>query len=77
MTRVVISVLDQNFGEAVLLWRTTNRPQYALNYRFYERHSVAVLRIAEDPDLLSNNQPFALLRDSWAEPWGKKTIHYT
>ena len=66
----MISAYSQNFRGGAVLWRATNRPEDALNYRFYERRPVEVLRIAEDAELLNPNNPLIALLDSWSLPWG-------
>ena len=68
-TRTVIVAYRQNFSEGAVVWRATNRPGDALNYRFYERRPVEVLRIAEDWKWLKPNHPMTLLLNSWSSPW--------
>ena len=71
MTKSVISAYDRNFHEGAVLWRATNRPGDALNYRFYERRPVKVLSIAEEAGLLNSSNELTLLLNSWAAPWGE------
>ncbi|KAG6994064.1 hypothetical protein G7Y79_00047g082900 [Physcia stellaris] len=69
-TLEVLSAYNQNFSEGAVLWRTTDRPGDALNYRFYERRPVEVLDIAVNTGLLEAKNPLATLLKSWSKPWG-------
>ncbi|KAL8938255.1 MAG: hypothetical protein Q9216_003995 [Gyalolechia sp. 2 TL-2023] len=71
-TEAVVAAYSQNFREGALFWRTTDRPGDGLNFCFYERRPVEVLRIAEDAKLLEPNHPLSVLMDAWAMPWGKE-----
>lgn len=76
--RAVIAAYSQNFREGAIVLRATSRSNDALNFRFYERRPVEVLRIAEDAELLAPNNPLATLLDAWSTPsirsflWGRQ-----
>lgn len=71
MTEAIVASYSQNFREGAVLWRATDRPGDGLNFRFYERRPVEVIRIAEDAKLLGPDHPLTLLLDAWALPWGE------
>ncbi|KAF7877318.1 hypothetical protein EAF04_001001 [Stromatinia cepivora] len=49
----VLSVFSHSFHNDVVLWRITDRPGDALNYRFYSRKPIDTVSIASSAGLLS------------------------
>lgn len=49
-----------------MLWRATNRPGDALNYRFYEHRSIDTVSIAIKAGLLAPDHALAPLTSSWS-----------
>lgn len=52
-TLKVLSVFSHSFHNGVVLWRATDRPGDALNYRFYSREPIDTVSIASSAGLLS------------------------
>ncbi|KAL8922323.1 MAG: hypothetical protein Q9172_003615 [Xanthocarpia lactea] len=67
--QAVTAAFSQSFREGAIVLRATSREGDALNFRFYERRPVAVLRIAEDSGLLESSNQLARLLDEWSKPW--------
>lgn len=55
--RAVLKAYHQSFMEGAVLWRTTNRPGDALNFRFYERCPVDCIAIAVAAGFLPADDP--------------------
>ena len=69
MTTNIIHSYTQSFHQGAVLWRATNREGDALNYRFYERSPVDVLRIAIDAGFLKQENPLVCILQRWSAPW--------
>ncbi|KAJ8067981.1 hypothetical protein OCU04_003561 [Sclerotinia nivalis] len=52
-TLKVLSIFSHSFHNGVVLWRVTDRPGDALNYRFYSREPIDTVSIASSAGLLS------------------------
>lgn len=65
-TRAVVEAYSQNFHDGAVLWRATNRPGDALNYRFYERRPIDTVAIAVKAGFLAPDNAMARLITSWS-----------
>ncbi|KAK4693763.1 hypothetical protein P7C71_g3695, partial [Lecanoromycetidae sp. Uapishka_2] len=65
-TRAVIDAYSQSFRDGAVLWRATNRPGDALNYRFYERRPIDTVAIAVRAGFLAPDNVMAGLITSWS-----------
>jgi 4-hydroxyphenylpyruvate 3-dimethylallyltransferase len=70
MTRSVLDVYAEDFSTGAVLWRTTNRPGGALNYRFYARERADKLGAAVDGGLLDPAARLIPLIVSWNDIFG-------
>ncbi|OPC77329.1 hypothetical protein B4N89_43185 [Embleya scabrispora] len=66
MTRRVLDVFEESFHRGAVLWRTTDRPGGALNYRFYERRPLDTVCIAERAGFIPARSPAAGLIRAWS-----------
>ncbi|MFE3203699.1 aromatic prenyltransferase [Embleya sp. NPDC059237] len=66
MTRRVLDVFEESFHRGAVLWRTTDRPGGALNYRFYERRPVDTVHIAERAGFIPARSPATGLIRAWS-----------
>ncbi|CAD6449089.1 ac98235e-6222-4b17-be56-245bc045ca71-CDS [Sclerotinia trifoliorum] len=64
----VLSVFSRSFHNGVVLWRVTDRPGDALNYRFYSREPIDTVSIAASAGLLSPDivNTLGKLINSWS-----------
>lgn len=65
-TLKVLETYAQSFRDGAVLWRSTDRPGDALNYRFYERKPVDTVSIAVQAGLLAPDNPMIELIQSWS-----------
>ena len=56
-----------------VLWRITDQPGGALNYRFYERRTIDAVQLAIDGNLLKADLGMIPLLRRWSQPWYKYT----
>ncbi|WP_436771873.1 aromatic prenyltransferase [Yinghuangia sp. YIM S09857] len=66
MAHRVLHAFEESFHRGAVLWRTTDKPGGALNYRFYERVPVDTMRIAERAGFLALPSPAARLISAWS-----------
>ncbi|KAK5988307.1 4-hydroxyphenylpyruvate 3-dimethylallyltransferase [Cladobotryum mycophilum] len=66
VTRTVLQTFASSFQGGAVLWRITNFKEDGLNYRFYERASVDLIRPALEAGLLSSSHPLLPLIASWS-----------
>lgn len=64
-TLKVLESFQASFARGAVLWRITNRPGDALNYRFYERVSIDAVSCAVEAKLFQPNHPLSELIVSW------------
>ncbi len=69
----VLKVFEACFNEAAVIWRTTNRPGDALNYRFYLRRRLDTINIATEAGLLEPDNSMARLLTSWSSLYNGET----
>jgi len=62
----VLDLYDRSFREGAVLWRTTDKPRGALNYRFYERKQTDTVETAVRGGLLKAHNRAADLISSWS-----------
>ena len=62
----VFKVFEECFKEAVVIWRSSDRPGDPLNYRFYLRRRLDTISIATEAGLLKSDDPIARLLTSWS-----------
>ncbi|KAL5364973.1 prenyltransferase-like protein [Aspergillus floccosus] len=65
-TLKVLEAFQDSFALGAVLWRITDRPGDALNYRFYERVSIDAVSCAVEAKLLKPNHPLSELIVSWS-----------
>ncbi|MFF9505563.1 aromatic prenyltransferase [Streptomyces sp. NPDC014724] len=65
-TRQVLDIYGRSFREGAVLWRTTDKPGGALNYRFYERKQTDTVGTAVRGGLLSADNRAADLISAWS-----------
>ncbi|KAL4896018.1 prenyltransferase-like protein [Aspergillus ambiguus] len=65
-TMKVLQTFQASFARGAVLWRITDLPGDALNYRFYERVSIDAVSCAVKGKLLQPNQPLSQLIVSWS-----------
>jgi len=70
MTRTVLSAYADSFRDGAVLWRTTDRPGDALNYRFYERRPTDSVGTAIRAGLLDPKHHMTGLISSWSSLYG-------
>jgi 4-hydroxyphenylpyruvate 3-dimethylallyltransferase len=70
ITQAVLDAYAENFRESAVLWRTTDRPGGALNYRFYERRPTDTLGVAIEAGLLAAGNELIPLISSWRSLYG-------
>ncbi|KAF9883645.1 hypothetical protein FE257_003079 [Aspergillus nanangensis] len=70
-TRKVLETFQASFAQGAVLWRVTDRPGDALNYRFYERVSIDAVSCAVGAKLLQPNHPLSELIISWSALYPK------
>ncbi|KAI5455845.1 prenyltransferase-like protein [Mariannaea sp. PMI_226] len=66
MTKRIIEVYATSFHRAAVLWRVTDRPGDAVNYRFYERERTDTIQLAIDAKLLDSQNPMIPIFQSWS-----------
>ena len=64
--RSVLEAYAQNFKDGAVLWRATNRPGDALNFRFYERRPVDTVSIAVKAGFIEKDNIMGILITSWS-----------
>jgi len=69
----MIEAYHQCFASGAVLWRTTNRPNEALSYRFYSRSPIDTVSIAISADFIKPSNPLVHLIQRWSEPWAGPT----
>ena len=62
----VLKVFEECFKESVVIWRTSDRPDDPLNYRFYLRRRLDTISIATEAGLLKSDDPIARQLTSWS-----------
>lgn len=72
-TIAVLEAYDLSFREGAVLWRTTNRPWDALNYRFYSRRPTDLIRIAVNAGFIKSDNSLARLLQAWSSPYDGRT----
>lgn len=60
----VLEVFEECFKDAVVVWRTTDRPGDALNYRLYLRRKLDTISMATQAGLLKPDNPLARMVSS-------------
>lgn len=70
VTRTVLEAYAGSFRDGAVLWRTTDRPGDALNYRFYERRPTDTVGTAVSAGLVDSDNPLAGLISSWSSLYG-------
>ncbi|KKY13521.1 hypothetical protein UCRPC4_g06967 [Phaeomoniella chlamydospora] len=65
-TQGVIEAYSNSFHTGAVLWRTTDRPGDALNYRFYERKPTDTVSRAVEAGLLKPDHHLGQLITSWS-----------
>jgi 4-hydroxyphenylpyruvate 3-dimethylallyltransferase len=70
VTRTVLGAYAGGFRAGAVLWRTTDRPSDALNYRFYERRPTDSIGTAIRAGLLDPNNTMTGLISSWSSLYG-------
>jgi 4-hydroxyphenylpyruvate 3-dimethylallyltransferase len=65
-TRQVLDVYGPSFRRGAVLWRITNRPGDAVNYRFYETTSTDTITPALEAGILDARNPVLALLKSWS-----------
>ncbi|RAK74445.1 uncharacterized protein BO72DRAFT_384745 [Aspergillus fijiensis CBS 313.89] len=65
-TRASLEAFATSFQRGAVLWRTTNRPGDALNYRFYERRVTDTVAAAIKAGLLAADHPLGALITAWS-----------
>jgi len=69
-TQEVLDVYSDSFLESAVIWRTTDRKEKQLNYRFYERRRRDCIGMAVKGGLLERSDPMAKLVTSWSALYG-------
>ncbi len=69
----VLEVFEECFKEAVVVWRTTDRPGDTLNYRTYLRRQLDTIRIVTGAGLLESDNQLVRLLTSWSSLYDGKT----
>ncbi|KAL4887251.1 prenyltransferase-like protein [Aspergillus karnatakaensis] len=72
-TRQVLSTFHTSFHRGSVLWRTTDQPDGALNYRVYERQSVDMVSVARKAGLMPKESTLGDLIQSWANLYGEES----
>jgi 4-hydroxyphenylpyruvate 3-dimethylallyltransferase len=70
VTGMVLGAYAGSFRDGAVLWRTTDRPGDALNYRFYERRPTDSVGTAIRAGLLDPNNTMTGLISSWSSLYG-------
>ncbi|KAG4437220.1 hypothetical protein IFR05_007309 [Cadophora sp. M221] len=65
-TKAVLEAYAQSFKDGAVLWRATNRPGDALNFRFYERRPVDTVSIAVKAGFIEKDNIMGTLITSWS-----------
>ncbi|KAH8585611.1 prenyltransferase-like protein [Bisporella sp. PMI_857] len=65
-TLTVIKIYEDCFKEGAVIWRTTNRPDDRLNYRFYARKRIDTISISTQAGFLEKGNHMARLVTSWS-----------
>ncbi|MEV6610834.1 aromatic prenyltransferase [Kutzneria sp. NPDC051319] len=65
-TKMVLEAYMDSFRDSAVLWRTTDRPGGALNYRFYERRPRDTVAVAVKAGLLAADGDTTRLISSWS-----------
>lgn len=69
-TRAVLDAYPDGFRDGAVLWRTNDRPDGPLNYRFYERRRTDTVGTAVRAGLLDAGHPLIGLISSWSALYG-------
>ena len=69
----VLKVFEECLQEGAVIWRTTNRPLDALNYRFYLRRRLDTISIATKAGILESENPMARLVTGWSSLYNGET----
>ncbi|MFC4056659.1 aromatic prenyltransferase [Actinomadura syzygii] len=70
VTRTVLAAYRESFRDGAVLWRTTDKPGGALNYRFYERRPTDSIGTAIRANLLDPKNALINLISSWSSLYG-------
>lgn len=65
-TKAVLEAYAQSFKDGAVLWRATNRPGDALNFRFYERRPIDTVAIAVKAGFIEKDNILGTLITSWS-----------
>lgn len=65
-TLTIIKTFENCFKEGAVIWRTTNRPNDRLNYRFYARKRIDTIAISTEAGILAPDNRMARLVTSWS-----------
>jgi 4-hydroxyphenylpyruvate 3-dimethylallyltransferase len=66
MTRKILDVYATSFHRGATQLRITDRPGDAINYRFYEREPIDIIKPAISAKLLNPQNPMIKLFESWS-----------
>lgn len=69
-TQKVLDVYGPSFRRGAVLWRITDRPGDAVNYRFYERTPTDTITPAVEAGILVPENPVLALLKSWSSLYG-------
>ncbi|KAH8800314.1 prenyltransferase-like protein [Xylogone sp. PMI_703] len=76
VTRKVLSTFQKSFERGSVLWKTTDKPNGELNYRFYERESIDQVDIARKSEFISHDNPLGNLAESWGGLYGNESHQF-
>jgi 4-hydroxyphenylpyruvate 3-dimethylallyltransferase len=65
-TKKMLDIYATSFDRGAVLWRITDRPHDAVNYRFYERTAIDTIRPAIEAMILDPQNPMIPLVESWS-----------
>jgi len=63
--RAAIEAYSESFNEEAVLWHTTDRPDDALNFRFYECHPTDNVGISIQAGFIKADSDLVRLINSW------------
>lgn len=69
----VLTAFEECFDNAVVAWRTTDRPNDTLNYRLFLRRQMDTISIAIDSGHLMPDDPLVQLLRSWSSLFNGET----
>jgi hypothetical protein len=61
-----LTTFEECFKEGTVIWRTTNRPNDVVNYRFYLRYRLDTVEMATKAGYLEPGNPMGRLATSWS-----------